>query len=579
MTIPFKGYKHVSTTYKLSDLSTVRIDNGVDIVSTPSESGLGSVELNKDYVNNFSGGIRFQYLADINSITIKIKWYTEDWANYDYLYVRVYDDANNKIFEKYYGNPYAGGTPREFDWVTNSFTVGVSGGYIELYLTTDSYYPSKCYVDLSTEVNVSSVTYYYNAEPTTTKGESIDSYVERYRFTKTIPFDIEEVEVQNDYVYSDRRYKFYQWRDGNTNLRRPVNTLKYLEVAYLISAVPIAPWLTFHNNFKRTGYQLYSYNLIIVASKNGYLYAINKDGTLNWKYNAGYESNSSPAVGSDGSIYFGTEDGYIHALSKCGVLKWKYSTGSLMWTAPTIGSDGTIYVPTGTPANSLYALNPDGSLKWKFTTGDALGLSVAIGSDGTIYVPSQDSYLYALNPDSSLKWKFKAGNRIRGAPTIGSDGTIYFGSDDQYIYALNPDGSLKWKYGTNQWVMSTPAIGSDGTIYVGSGDGNLYALNPNGSLKWKFATGFWIVSSPAIGSDGSIYFGSDDGYFYALNPNGSLKWKIYDGNDIESSPAVGSDDTVYFADMGVTIFALTTSGSEKWRFRTGNGTWGSPALA
>ncbi|MBU0698856.1 MAG: PQQ-binding-like beta-propeller repeat protein, partial [Proteobacteria bacterium] len=44
-----------------------------------------------------------------------------------------------------------------------------------------------------------------------------------------------------------------------------------------------------------------------------------------------------------------------------GTLKWRYKTGNYIDSSPAIGSDGTVYV--GSWDNSLYALNPDGTLK------------------------------------------------------------------------------------------------------------------------------------------------------------------------------------------------------------------------
>ena len=160
--------------------------------------------------------------------------------------------------------------------------------------------------------------------------------------------------------------------------------------------------------------------------------------------------------------------------NQSGSLKWKYKT-TVNWTysSPAIGSDGTIYVGSGD--SYLYAIKPDGSLKWKYKTDYQISSSPAIGSDGTIYVGSYDNYLYAINPDGSLKWKYKTGGGISSSPAIDSDGTIYVGSY-KYLYAIKPDGSLRWKYGTNWSIHSSPAIGSDGTIYVGSLDNYLYAI-------------------------------------------------------------------------------------------------------
>jgi hypothetical protein len=163
-----------------------------------------------------------------------------------------------------------------------------------------------------------------------------------------------------------------------------------------------------------------------------------------------------------------------------GRVEWSFKTGLGVSSSPAIGSDGTIYV--GSDDNKLYAINPDGSLKWSFKTGLGVSSSPAIGSDGTIYIGSDDNKLYAINPDGSLKWSFKTGGDVWSSPAIGLDGTIYVGSLDDKLYAINPDGSLKWSFKTGWAVDSSPAIGSDGTIYVGSRDSKLYAIYGSGDL-------------------------------------------------------------------------------------------------
>ena len=244
------------------------------------------------------------------------------------------------------------------------------------------------------------------------------------------------------------------------------------------------------------------------------------EDTLKWKYLTGGTIYSSPAIGSDGTIYVGSDDGYLYAISSAGSLKWKYNAnGAVFYPSPAIGSDGTIYIASD--SSYLYALNPNGTLKWSYyTTSGIIDSSPAIGSDGTIYIGGYDGYLYAISSFGSLKWKYQTDGGIASSPAIGSDGTIYVGSDDGYLYAISSAGSLKWEYyaGTHifNWLASSPAIGSDGTIYIGSENGYLYGITLSGSLKWKYSTGDSIYSSPAIGSDGTIYVGSTDGYLYAI---------------------------------------------------------------
>ncbi|ODS32378.1 MAG: hypothetical protein SCARUB_02489 [Candidatus Scalindua rubra] len=47
-------------------------------------------------------------------------------------------------------------------------------------------------------------------------------------------------------------------------------------------------------------------------------------------------------------------------------IKWTFQAGDVISSSPVIGIDGTIYF--GSQDKHLYALNPDGSLKWKFET-------------------------------------------------------------------------------------------------------------------------------------------------------------------------------------------------------------------
>ncbi len=287
---------------------------------------------------------------------------------------------------------------------------------------------------------------------------------------------------------------------------------------------------------------------IYVGSYDHKLYAINPDGSEKWNYTTNAQIRSSPAIDSDGTIYIGSDDYELHAINSDGTKKWNFTTGGLVPSSPTIDSDGTIYV--GSYDNKLYAINPDGTEKWSFTTGHFVGASSpAIGSDGTIYIGSYDNKLYAINPDGTEKWSFTTDGSVR-SPAIGSDNTIYVGSNDKKLYAINPDGSEKWSFITGGGIQLSPAIGLDNTIYVGSEDNNLYAINPNGIKKWNFTTGGNLGSTQAIGSDGTIFVGSHDGKLYAINPDGSERWSFNINSRIWMSPAIGSDGTIYVGCQG-----------------------------
>jgi outer membrane protein assembly factor BamB len=272
---------------------------------------------------------------------------------------------------------------------------------------------------------------------------------------------------------------------------------------------------------------------------------------LKWRYKTGGNVSSSPAIGPDGTIYFGSYDDCIYALNPDGTFKWRYQTSGDVYSSPAIGSDGTIYF--GSYDSCFYALNLSGSLKWRYQTDRKIISSPAIGSDGTVYFGSNDGYLYTLSPDGTLKWRYQTDHYIYSSPAIGLDGTIYVGSDE-YLYALNPDSTLKWRYQADV-VFSSPAIGLDGSIYFAS-ENYSYALNPDGMLKWRYLTG--EGSSPAIGSDGAIYICASNG-LYVFNEDGTIKWE-YPVYNASSSPTISSDGTIYFGSSGHYLYALYGSG-------------------
>ena len=74
---------------------------------------------------------------------------------------------------------------------------------------------------------------------------------------------------------------------------------------------------------------------------------------------------------------------------------WEFETGDQVSSSPAIGSDGTVYV--GSYDKKLYAINgKTGGKLWEFVTGELVDSYPAIGSDGTVYVGSWDDKLLSL---------------------------------------------------------------------------------------------------------------------------------------------------------------------------------------
>ena len=293
--------------------------------------------------------------------------------------------------------------------------------------------------------------------------------------------------------------------------------------------------------------------IITILGSSGDL-DLDEESALLWHNNLD-GVGTSPAIGSDGTIYAGSTDNRLRAFAPDGKLKWSYETDDVIRSSPAIGNDGTIYI--GSSDSYLRAINPDGSLKWDYETGGPIDSSPAIGSDGTIYVGSDDSLLHAINPDGSFKWDYVTGGTLNSSPAVDCDGNIYIGSSDSYLRAINPDGSLKWRYATGDSIDSSPSIGSDGIVYVGSNDGKLYAINPgDGSLKWSvpFPSDLAVTSSPAIGSDGKVYALTRD--LRVINPDGSVEDTITLYKDVAGSSPMIQDGVLYTSTTSILAYEI-----------------------
>jgi putative pyrroloquinoline-quinone binding quinoprotein len=221
-------------------------------------------------------------------------------------------------------------------------------------------------------------------------------------------------------------------------------------------------------------------------------------------------------------------DSYLYAINSDGTLKWRFKTDEEIHSHPSIGHDGTIYF--GSNDNNIYALNPDGSLKWKYKINGSIYSSVSIGDNGAIYASAID--FYAFDADGSLKWIHKYENDLVGgssSPAISNDGIIYVGItkkgvDGGYIIALNPDGTTKWlREIGNYWIESSPSIGTDGVIYIGS------VINdyPNGMYGYLYALGEGNLPPNKPTIDGPTSGKIDISYTYTILSSDSEDDQIY----------------------------------------------------
>ena len=169
-----------------------------------------------------------------------------------------------------------------------------------------------------------------------------------------------------------------------------------------------------------------------------------KGHNVKWNHRIIDGGLGAPVIGADGTIYL-PRKGAMDAFTPDAKRLWTYDVSDRL-TSPSIGDDGTLYF--GSDDGKVYALSSGGQLKWKFAAAGAIRTPPALTSNGEIIFGSADHNLYALDSFGKLKWRFTAGGQVF-SPNVAADGTIYFQCADGKLYAiqdLSQNGGL-----SGQW--------------------------------------------------------------------------------------------------------------------------------
>ncbi len=318
---------------------------------------------------------------------------------------------------------------------------------------------------------------------------------------------------------------------------------------------------------------------IYVASHDGNLYAVGRDGRKVWSHDAGGKIWTTPALGRDGAVYVGSDADRLIAIDPSGSERWVFSTEQPprkgdkpkagrydVDTSPLVLADETVVFGCHT---NLFALRPtSGGLRWMFEAGvgrSKIFSSPAMGHDGTIYFGTQGDFFFALNDSAKVLWHHETGKDNDSTAAVGDDGTVYFGSDDGSLRAMAPGGSLRWEAKVGAAIRAPLAIGHDGTIYAST-----YGKEPflgayrhtDGKELWRFSTRpgdgahYGIQSGALVDAEGYIYFGGRDHYVYCLSPDGKLVWEYETGQQVDSSPVMGPDGTLYIGSDDTRLYAF-----------------------
>ena len=233
-----------------------------------------------------------------------------------------------------------------------------------------------------------------------------------------------------------------------------------------------------------------------------------------------------PVIARDRTVIVASTDGFLYALAPDGTLLWKTSqrVGSTIGSSG-ITSDGelvSVMVGMALVERQLSITLPTGEIRTSTAT--------------VVYVVSNAGLLFSVSAeDGSILWSYPLTGPLRSGPVVGTDGTIYVGTSTGLI-ALNEEADaftprLRFVYPATD--VGTPAIDANGVIHFVSAE-HVVAIFPNNTPYWEYDLGHQADGPLTINRAGALLVPGQNGIMTAFE-TGSVglaqgQWPMYQRN-------------------------------------------------
>ncbi|MHB8873805.1 MAG: hypothetical protein ACYC8T_08995 [Myxococcaceae bacterium] len=333
-----------------------------------------------------------------------------------------------------------------------------------------------------------------------------------------------------------------------------------------------------------------------------------------WKWafnpNAG-PIKTSPAIGSTGTVYFGTasSNGLFLAVAPEGTVRWAVDAGSFE-ASPSIGrSDSGVDVvfmaANGLTDTTLYALRAEdagvltscpypgailGSLASADLTrsGKLLSSGVAVAND-----LSAGGYVVAVRPGGVT-----GGDRCNDLSGVGTvdfrggvatNGTDFFfakGTSSTTVRAVtfSENWTNRWTAQTNLFTRTPAVVGSNVIVGGGLSEGGVVSLGSDGGVEWRLgipiaAGAIPNASSPSVAAGGAVLTGTEDGRLLRATIGADAGVYVPAAGPILGGVAVGQGSLYYSATQGGVVQAWGSNLQPLWSVSSlGNDIQSSVAL-
>jgi len=171
---------------------------------------------------------------------------------------------------------------------------------------------------------------------------------------------------------------------------------------------------------------------VVVAANGGALTAVSPTGSTLWTFSPanGFSGDLSVA---NGIVYAGSASGSVYAIDAgTGAVVWQASSGAPVASGPAVGSAGTVFFGS----DALYAIDSGGATLWSSKAILPLSHALAALSNATVFVATtSDSAASMLDLNGNIEWTARdLGEVVR--VNAGSSGVVYAASSDGRVRAL-----------------------------------------------------------------------------------------------------------------------------------------------
>ena len=152
---------------------------------------------------------------------------------------------------------------------------------------------------------------------------------------------------------------------------------------------------------------------VLKASSKGCVAVNTADGSELWHYETTNGGCYHPAVDGEGTVYFCEKNGYLYAVKRDGSLKWEdKSATSYIYSGFALDEAGTAYISQYVSPHSLLAFDASGNRSEYTSIGLQTMSPVTIGPDQRLYYGKNGELctIGVPEPAATVGWPMRGGN-------------------------------------------------------------------------------------------------------------------------------------------------------------------------